>query len=450
VQVNLDLESDQVSFGDVRIDNRCKHLLRSMYACPDKSFPKMTDSWGALKACYRFLNNEKVTRDKILAAHLQQTVHRSINRKAILAVQDTTTLSYPTHRSTVGLGHVGTRDSGLGYGMLVHSTFAIDIDSHEPLGILHQEVMVRDSVHPKEETYKERLTRPRESDKWINGVKMVKELLPLHSRIIHVADREADIYFLMKEIVDADHFFVIRQTRDRKTDDGTMTASLTMAQEKGSMSIDVPRNGTRKARRAIVSLRSCSVVVHPPRVINRVGTALKVNVVVVTESMPPPGGAPLSWVLLTNEPVDSLEECIRIVQHYQARWGIEEFHKALKTGCSIEQRQVNTRGRLENVLGLSTIIAMVLLHLKYEARINEQAPTETITPTQLTILRKKFPHLSENASNKQVLHHIARLGGFLGRKSDGNPGWIVLMRGYYDLLLIEQGYLMALLLVGKG
>lgn len=448
--MDITLESEMVSFGDVRIDKRCRRLLRCMYAHPDKSFPKMTDNWGALKACYRFLNNEKVTREKILAAHIQQTVNRSMAREAILAVQDTTTISYPTHRSTTGLGHVGTKGSGLGYGMLVHSTCAVDFTSHEPLGILYQEVIVRDGVYPKDESYRDRLHRSRESDKWITGVTKVKEILPHHPRIVHVADREADIYFFMKEIIEAGHSFVIRQTRDRKTADGTMAASIALAEEKGGMIIDVPRNGTRKARRATVMLRSGSVTLHPPRVVNHIGTALKVNVVVVTECMPPSGVAPLSWVLLTNEDVDTLEDCITIVHHYQARWGIEEFHKALKSGCSIESRQVSTRERLENVLGLSTIIAMILLHLKYQARLNEQVPADSLTETQLRIIHDKFPEMPENATNQQVLHFIARLGGFLGRKNDGNPGWLLLMRGYYDLLLLEQGYLMALAVVGKG
>ncbi len=446
----LSEEIEHVQFGDKRIDTRCRMMLADMFDDPDRSFPQIADNWGVLKACYRFMNNPKVSREKLLSSHVQQTVKRCNTSHSVLVVQDTTTLSYNHHPKTEGLGHIGTSGTGLGYGMLVHNTCAVAADSHEPLGMLCQEVAIRNKVYPKEESYKDRLGRQRESSKWMNSVKKTKELFPNHQHIIHVADREADIYFLMRDILNVNHNFVIRQTRDRKTDAGLMATSIANTKNVGIMQVVLARNGSRKARIADVSLRSGPAVIYPTTAINQVGEPLSVNIVVAKETDPPAGTAPLGWVLLTNEPVGTQSECIQVVTHYQGRWAIEEFHKALKTGCRIEDRQLTTREGLENILGMSSIIAMLLLHLKYQARVNENLEAVTVTPIQRKILTKKYPKLLEPVSNQQALRHIAMLGGFLGRKHDGNPGWITLMTGYEKLLTLEQGYILAMIDMGKG
>ena len=445
----LSEEIEQVDFGDTRIDNRCKDMLKRMHADPDKSFPRLADNWGILKAFYRFMNNPKVTREKLLSSHICETVKRCATHETVLVIQDTTTLSYPHHPKAKGLGYVGTREKGLGYGMLVHNTCAIACGTHEPLGMLHQEVIVRQKLHPQEETYKDRLGRNRESDKWLNGVQKTKELLSGHPHIIHVADREADIYFLMRDILRLEQGFVIRQAKNRNADDGRLSTTIDNAKETGTMSVFLQKNGTRKARTAKVSLRANTVIIHPPNIVNRIGDSFSVNLVVVQEMHPPKNIPPLYWVLLTTEPVDTYNACVQVVEHYQGRWTIEEFHKALKTGCGIEERQLTTRQGLENVLGLSTIIAVLLLHVRFMARVNEKQEEGTLTTTQRIILSQKFHALTEHMSNQQAFFHIARLGGFLARKHDGNPGWITLLRGYQKLLLLEQGYLLALALVGK-
>lgn len=448
--MDLSKEIEHVNFGDTRIDSRCKHLFKRMYNDPDRSFPKIADSWGALKASYRFMNNPKVSREKLLSAHIQQTVIRCNAQRTILVVQDTTTLSYNHHPKTDGLGHVGTPRSGLGYGMLVHNTCAIAADSHEPLGMLHQEVMVRNKLYPKEENYCDRLKRNRESDKWLNGVKKTKELLPNHPHLLHIADREADIYFFMRNILNANQGFVIRQMRDRKTDAGLMSTSIASSKKVGDMQVIIARNGSRKARTAEVSLYSGAVVIYPPKAINQTEKPLSINLVVAKEDNPPIGTTPLGWILLTTESVDSQLACIQVVEHYQGRWTIEEFHKALKTGCGIEERQLTTREGLENILGMSSIIAILLLHLKYQAKVNETDEAVILSPIQKNILLNKFPKLTSKISNQQALRHIAMLGGFIGRKHDGNPGWITLMAGYEKMLTMEQGYILALAMIDVG
>ena len=448
--MELPNEIHRVSFGDVRINKRCKEMLRRVSAEPAKSFPAIADNRGVLKAYYRFLNNPRVNREKILSSHVQETVRRCRAHQSVLVIQDTTTLSFQEHPRMSGLGFIGTPPQSAGYGMLSHNVCAVTAERHEILGLIHQEVMVRTTVHGDRNDQPKRQLRQRESAKWHHGVKAVQLLLPDHPKIIHVADREADMFFFMRNIIDAGQGFVIRQTRDRETDDGRLETSIANARLLGTMQVDIERNGSRKARTAAVSLRIAPVTIHPPAIVNRVGEPLAVNLVVVKEEHPPQGTAGLYWVLLTSEPVETLVQCVYVVQHYQARWIIEEFHKALKTGCSIEQRQLTTRHGLENVLGMFSIIAIILLDMRYQARLHEHQKSVSLTPIQQNILRQKYQNLPELITNHQALRLVAMLGGFLGRTSDGNPGWLTILRGYEKLLTLEQGFLLALQLVGKG
>lgn len=443
-------ELNGLDLGDSRLNKRCMDILDMISKNPALSFPSMANTWGSLKAIYRFFCNPKVSRQKILDPHLVQTVTRCQQRKVLLAVQDTTTLSFSTHSGKKGLGHVGTtKESGLG--MLVHNVIAVDGETREPLGVLSQEVIVRKNHHPSNETYRDRLKRPRESDKWLQGVREVKDLLPTADKILHVADREADIYFLMKEILQKEQGFVIRCARNRLTQEGNyLKDCIKQAAPKGEMIINVQRNGKRPHRKASVMLRSCTVSILPPKVVGRKGVALSANVVVIEELEASPKETALFWVLLTSESVDSFEQCKNVMQYYQTRWLIEEFHKGLKSGCKIENRQLADRERLENALAVFSIMAIQLLYVRHCAHTNDfQKPYEGISESQRTILKHEFPKEDTDFDPQKTLILIARLGGFIGRKSDGMPGWITLMRGMQKLLLIEYGYTLAQLM-GKG
>jgi hypothetical protein len=445
-------ELEGMDLGDARLNERGMSILSAISANPARSFPKMADTWGTLKAMYRFFRNPKVTRGKILYPHIRQTVRRCEWRNVVLAVQDTTTLSYSTHSAAAGLGHVGAAASGLGWGMLVHHVMAVDGETREPLGMLSQEVIVRERSYPSGETYKERLTRSRESEKWLRGLWCAKDLLKGHPKVIHVADREADIYFFMQEILQLCQGFVIRYVRNRLTEDGCHTNDwIAHAIPKGDMLVTVPRNGKRRERQARVTLRSCTVAVCPPKVIDRKGMPLPVHIVVVEELKPPKGMEPLFWVLLTSEPLDTCKDCEQVVRYYQTRWIIEEFHKGLKTGCQMEERQLAGKERLENALAFFSIMASQLLYVRYCAHTGIfREPYEGVSESQCLILRHKFPKECAQLNAQKTMLLIARMGGFIGRKSDGLPGWLTLMRGMYDLLLIEQGLLLGQKLVGKG
>jgi hypothetical protein len=369
------------------------------------------------------MNNNKVTHQKILEPHFKQTAIKCSFAPVVLAIQDTTILNFAHHPDTQGLGPVNKRrDKGLG--MLVHSVFTLDGQTKEPLGLLHQDVFVRKGWYPENEVYIQRLKRQRESEKWFKGCRDIKKYLPSQTKVIEIADREADIFF----------------------------DAIKKAKVLGTGQINVARNGNRKERTAKVEIRACTVNMIPPRVVGHKGKNLSVNVVVVEEIDIHKETESLYWVLLTNEPTDNYEDAWKVMNFYQARWIIEEFHKGLKTGCQIEQRQLGSRHGLENALALFSAIAVQLLYIRQQASLPETTVETSIclSKSQLKIIQSKFPKDSQDLTPKKILILIARLGGFIGRKSDGDPGWQTLMRGFNKLLIIDYGFHLAQKDVGNG
>jgi hypothetical protein len=248
--------------------------------------------------------------------------------------------------------------------------------------------------------------------------------------------------------------FVIRCAWNRKTEDGYIFNDIKKMELRGHTKIKVERNGNRKERIANISIKSGMLKILPPKSIDRKGPVLKVNVVIAEEQGPPNKESKIYWILLTSETIDRKEDCLEIMRYYQNRWLIEEFHKGLKTGCKIEDRQLQTREQLEKVLGMFSIICYNLLLMRYEERKGSIGEI-VLNPTQVKFLKIKFKKdIHGKLTAKKLLRFVARQGGFIGRKSDGNPGWLTLMRGMCDLIRIEEaytiGYEQAVEDVGKG
>lgn len=314
------------------------------------------------------------------------------------------------------------------HGMLVHSVLAVRGHDKKPLGVLHQQVFVRQGKHPKEETSSQRLKRERESQKWFHGLSAVHAILPSHPKVIHVCDREADIYALIQSTLSAGQSFVIRCAQNRSTKEGLLFEDIQSADVKGETLITIPRNGSRKAREATMELRSASVTLQAPRNAGQREQSLPVNVVIAKELTPRSEDDPIEWILLTAEPVNHFTECLTVLTYYQSRWIIEEFHKGLKTGCKIEERQLTTRSQLEKLLAVFSVIVVHLLLLRFLASKTQNNNADIgLTEIQQQILRTKFPKESQEFCAQNVLVLIARMGGFLGRKSDGVPGWLTLL-----------------------
>jgi len=444
-------ELHNVRLNDTRLERRVGVVCQNFMKNPNKSIPAASSDWAQTKACYRFLNNRKVTREKLLNPHYTQTGERCKSRGSILVIEDTTTLSYPAHKGKRGFGVVGTK-SEQGRGMLVHSTLAVDHMTHEPLGLIHQEVIIRKEFYPSRGNRRSKRNRATESSKWLGGIRSFVDLLPDKNDAIFVADREADFFDFMQEITTSGNSFVIRQVHNRKTDGGYISEVLEKSRTMGECSVTIQRNGTRKQRIARIELSVCQeIAIYPPIALDRKGQPLLVNILCAQEMDPPPDTEPLNWKLITTLPVNSEASCKDVLKCYQSRWMIEEFHKGLKTGCSIEERQLIERSAIENLLGIFSVIAVILLHLRFCSRTDNQ--TNNFTPlmseTQKEILIRRFENLGTKPKPRELLIAVARLGGFLARKGDGDPGWLLIIKGYMALLEMEQGYLLALKHMGK-
>lgn len=445
-------EFNGIDFQDKRLNNRYIKIMDKIKDHPELSFPKQMNSWTDLKGLYRFFDNNNVTYKGILFPHIDNTVKRCFEEEVVLIIQDTTYLSYSHHPKVKGMGYIGGGNENF-IGMLVHSGYAVSGRNKMPLGLIHQEVMVREKKVKSDETRKERLSRKKESEKWEKGLTASYKLLLGHKRVIQVCDREADIYFFIKKIMELGQGFVIRcGNKHRSTKDGHIFEEIKKASIVGYTEIELERNGNRKKRIAALEIKFCKVDIKAPEIINRDGEDLPINVIIAEEKNFQDGKEKLFWVLLTNENIETKEDCLRIVRYYQSRWLVEDFHKGLKSGCRIEERQLQSREKLIKLLGMFSIMTYQLLLLRFQAKSSDNAAGEIILNSiQITILKNKFPEESRNLTPNKMLFLIARLGGFIGRKSDKSPGWLTLMRGLYDLLLMEQGFILATeKLMGKG
>ena len=164
-------------------------------------------------------------------------------------------------------------------------------------------------------------------------------------------------------------------------------------------------------------------------------------VVWVREVDAPNGVDPIEWMLYTSLPVEGLEEAMMVVGYYEKRWLIEEWHKVLKTGCRVEDRQLKTSERLEAMMGLMSVAAVRLFQMKGEARTSPEQPAKEVVPSKyvrsLKAVRKIGDHRRLTVGG--FFRELAKLGGFLGRRSDGEPGWMTIWRGWDKLQIMIRG-----------
>jgi hypothetical protein len=435
-------------FGDARLSKRLVRIVADKLANPTASIPHASGSWAATKATYRFLASEQVAAERIRAAHLDATRSRIEHHETVLVLQDTTELLYTSHPHTTGLGeldHAGSK------GLKVHSALAAT-EAGVPLGLVQQAVWAR-QAEPKAKRPKRR-KRPqaeRESQRWLTTLAEVQQTIPAPTRLIVVADREADIYPLLIAPRDDRTDVVIRATYNRGLVGGS---KLEDAAEKvswqGSRTVTIPGNGWRAARTATVQIGWTTVQLLPPQDYPRPASAPRptLQLVVVEEREPPAGVKRLRWLLWTTLPVTNWDEAIAVVEAYRRRWLIERYHFVLKSGCGIEQLQLEAADRLERALAVCCIVAWRLLWLTYTARETPAVPcTEILARHEwqalvCTVQGTPVPP-TEPPSVREAVRMIAQLGGFLARTGDGEPGVKTIWRGLIRLDDIAATWLLA-------
>jgi hypothetical protein len=359
-------ELASADFGDARLTKRLIRIVSAKLAKPTASIPQASGDWAATKASYRFFDSTHVTAEAIRAAHRDASLKRISEHEAILVLQDTTELNYSDHPNTTGLGHL---DHAKCQGLKVHSGLATTLDG-VPLGLLHQTVWARDAA-TKGQKPRRRPQAAKESQRWLTTFAAVQQSVPPSTQLIVVADREANIYPLFIAPRDARPELLVRASYDRCLVGGSsMQKEAAKVEWRGSRSITIPGNSNRPLRTAMVAIGWTSVEMEPPRDYPKPASAPRprVQLVVVEERNPPAGAKPLRWLLWTTLSVERWDDAVRIVGYYRLRWLIERYHFVLKSGCGIEELQLETGERLSRALAVCCVVAWRLLWLTYEAR----------------------------------------------------------------------------------
>jgi hypothetical protein len=454
----------ECDFGDQRLTDRIVRYAEACSVRPDDGTPQQTQEWGQCKAAYRFMNNEKVTFQKIIEPHCRRTRNR-LKPGAYLSICDTTQLSYSLKRKIKALGPVG---DNIGQGFLLHTSLIVREDSEEIIGMGAQELFYR-SPKPKGESSAERKKRERESEVWGRIVENVGPS-PDGVTVIHVCDRGADDFELYCHCLQTRSGWVVRAQQlkrkilplDLKSLDAPNTKQKVQLNdylqeqgtELGAYQLSIRANKKQPARVTEVSVR-CAPIWMPrptttsPWVKTNGPRWIPMSVVEVVEKKPKRGVAPIRWVLLTHEIVRTYDECWKVIGRYEKRPIIEEFHKSAKTGTAMEDRLYRTNKRLERITGILSVLAVRIVQMKTIAKKTPDRPAHEIAPRKWILVVCKI-HRERSPKNRckwnprtltieNFLRGVAMLGGFLGRKSDGLPGWITLWRGVKELQITLRG-----------
>ncbi|HET9955721.1 MAG TPA: IS4 family transposase [Polyangiaceae bacterium] len=435
-------EFEGVELGDRRRNARLLLLAERLAEQPDASFPDAMSNEAELEAAYRFFNNVKVEAAEILRPHVRQTVERAKALPVALVAHDSSTVSFDSEYRE-GLTRRGSKQH-----FIVHCSLAMHADgSRRPLGLLAM------SQHLPVSTMNKAL-----QDRWAEHVREVHAHGLSPDNVVHLMDREGDDYEVLDLLKRLQTRFVLRVQHNRVLKNGTLRDSLANTQLRAEREVELSRRTAKESgpkqskihpprenRLARLAIAAGSVTI--PRSMSAKSScaeSLSLNVVRVWEPSPPEGQAPVEWLLYTSEPIETPEQILQVVDWYRARWTIEEYYKALKTGCALEKRQLGDLHALSNALALLAPIAWQLLLLKTESRVHPDAPaTSMLDEDELRVLRlvSQRRKLPDNPTMLDAMLAIAGLGGHL--KHNGPPGWITLARGYEKLRNLTTGLRLA-------
>jgi hypothetical protein len=451
--------------GDRRRVERLRLIAEQLEAEPAKSFPRAMGSDAALEAFYRFINNQGFSAADIVAPHVQATLARASNVGAVVAVHDTTYVEYRGERAD--LGPTTNKNH---YGFIAHAALLIAEADGMPLGLGHLETLMRTGKKwavRKRQGQRGRVQKgddQRESVRWLRGVEAVESARQQNFDVVHVTDAEGDFYELLAWFRTRSGRVVIRagQLERVVTLDGQQQSlravadaivprtwrrvELSERRHKPRACVSTRlRHPNRSGRVARLAIGQARIVVGKSRYSNIEAEPFEVNVVRVWEARPPAGEPQTEWILLTNEAATADAQLERIVDLYRKRWAIEEYFKALKSGCSLEKRQIESYEALCKVLALFVPIAYRLLLLRsLERKDSNEKATRAFSPIDLELLARA-PSNCKHPPPRTVadaLSHLARLGGHI--RNNGRPGWQTLSWGYEKLLLIKLGWEMAM------
>ena len=458
-------EFKNLNLGDKRLNQRLINVCEKFSEMPESPINQTCDSWAETKAAYRFFKNKKIREGKILESHAQKTLERMKAHKTILVAQDTSYISYSNHKKTRDLGKIGAHKSMnnkeiTSWGLIMHSSLAMTT-AGTPLGLLDQKISVR---NPRTASFtKKKDSTPieeKESFKWLESLKKSQGIVS-DTQIVTICDREADMYEFFEQSYNLNSPVLVRAKTNRVINKSSRWARnsgerlrsfISKLPVSGNYKVKVPSKNDEPARTAKMSLKYGKFNLNAP--LNNINHRkeklkdLEMSFIHVFEVNPPKRTQGIEWILLTNLPVKSTESALEKVYWYTLRWRIEMFHKVLKSGFKVENCRLSTADRLKKYLTVMSIVACRMFMITLIARespntscqkflSNDEWKVLFAKTTGRTRLPKKPPNL------RTVLKWVAKLGGFLGRKNDGNPGMITLWRGWKRLTDLVSGWKLA-------
>jgi hypothetical protein len=431
--------------GDRRRTKRAVRLAVAVAAHPDGSTPDQTETWSDCKAAYRLFDQEDVTFRGLCQPHWQAT--RAQTTGTWLLIGDTTEIDFTKYRQIDGLGPTG---DGGGRGFFLHSSLMINPESEEIVGLAAAELFHRQPVPRKNESSAAKKKRARESEVWGRVIDEVGPPLPA-ARFVHVFDAGADNYEVYCHLQQQRCGWVVRAAQKHRVVHAAQAGRVPLQElvsrqpVAGTYELSLRTRPHQPARTAHIEVRIAALTMPAPanksEFMKQCGIQdIPMWVVEAREVSAPQDVEPLHWVLLTSEAVEDFDDAWNVIGWYEKRPLVEEYHKCLKTGCRVEDRQYETSARLERVTGLLSVVAVRLLQLKSVARETPDRPAEEVVPQPWIrmlecVRRERRPLLTVG----EFFRSLAKLGGFLGRKHDGAPGWITLWRGFKKLNLCLRG-----------
>jgi hypothetical protein len=427
---------------DLRRTRRTVTAATYLAENPLGSLPAQMQSWKETKALYRLLGESDVTFAALIQAHLQQTREQANRSVVALLVQDTTDIDLSHRHKISGVGQIGNER---GRGFFVQTVLAVRPESRDILGCMAQEPFVRIPAPEGEQRYQRRKRQERETDVWMRQVHSIGTAEP-GSMWVHVGDRGADMFPFFHACQATRTHFLVRAAQNRRIEHSEEEIAYSRERARSwpsqaSRPLEIPARHGHKARSTHVQLAFGQLTLLPPRHDPRESKEpLSVWVIRVWEEQTPEGEESLEWLLLTSVPTTTFQQAWERVDWYRQRWLVEDYHQCLKSGCRIEQRQLQTVDGLIRLLGLLSPLAVRLMQVRERARQEPERPAaEVIDPLMLTVLAERAGQSPATMTLGSFWTQVARLGGYLARAHDGPPGWRTIWKGWLDLQKLLEG-----------
>lgn len=432
---------------DLRHRRRTRRLVRSAAAIaarPEMPFNQIFD-WNDLRAFYNLCGQEVATLPTIQAPHWELTRQAMGQHPLVLILHDTSELDFTDHPLLQGAGPIG---DGRGRGFLQHNSLAVLPDPRQVLGLAYQQLRVRQEAPAKEHTQK-RKRRRRESELWLEGI-IASGRPPQGCRWVDVGDRGSDIYEAMVTSQGVGHDFLFRVTQNRQVWTTAEHEQLVGMRDfacslpsQGCDQVAIPGRGGRASRTATVHMAAAAVWIPAPEgALQRWSQPIIAAWVIrIWEANAPQGHEALEWILVCSVPTGTLDELKERRDWYCCRWMVEVFHNIEKNGCREEARRFETAARMEACLAILSVVAVRIFQLRTALQSQPDASAhEVATTDEIEVLCTFHKQDAKSLTVRAFVRGVAKLGGFLGRKCDAEPGVLTLWRGYQRLQTMLEGY----------